>query len=249
LLIGDSAGGQIVAVETGDAAKGGPGQVEIADQSVARGLGAEAKPVVLKADRAGKLTEVKVDALKHSSAALSDAPAPDAKNARGQPLRTDAITDIGFVHGQVLVAGLSNEEFSSSMRTFAHPFKSDGAKGASIEIYHGSHGKFETASPVRTFITYDIAGKPNLLAAYLRTPLVKIPVEQFQPGAKIRATTIAELGNMNRPLDMISYNKGGKDFILMTNSARGVMKFDTKNIAPMAPSNSASPTRRACRTK
>ncbi len=116
------------------------------------------------------------------------------------------------------------------MRTFAYPFKSDGAKGASIEIYHGSHGKFETASPVRTFITYDIAGKPNVLAAYLCTPLVKIPVEQFQPGAKIKATTIAELGNMNRPLDMISYKKGGKDFILMTNSARGVMKFDTRNI-------------------
>jgi hypothetical protein len=260
LLIGDSAGGQVVAVETGDTAKAGPGKVEIADLSakiaamlgttadqiavndvavnpvsgsvylsVSRGLGPDAKPVVLKADRAGALTEVKLDSLKRSAVALSDAPAPDAKNARGQLLRAEAITDLGFVNGQVLVAGLSNEEFSSSMRSIPYPFTAS-AKGASIEMYHGAHGRFETASPVRTFMTYDVAGKPNVLAAYTCTPLVKIPVDQFKPGAKIKATTIAELGNMNRPLDMIAYKKGGKDFILMANSARGMMKIDATEI-------------------
>ncbi len=260
LLIGDSAAGQIVAVETGDTAKGGAGKVEIADlsskiaamlgttadqiavndvavnpisgsvyMSVSRGLGPDARPVVLKADRAGALTEVKVDALKHSAVALSDAPATDAKNARGQLMRTEAITDLGFVNGQVLVAGLSNEEFASSMRSFPYPFSAS-AKGSSIEMYHGAHGQFETAAPVRTFMTYDIGGKPNVLAAYTCTPLVKIPVEQFKPGAKIKATTIAELGNRNRPLDMIAYKKGGKDFILMANSARGMMKIDAKEI-------------------
>jgi len=260
LLIGDSAGGQVVAVETGDTAKGGPGKVEIADLSakvaamlgttadqiaindvaanpvsgsvylsVSRGLGPNAKPVILKADRAGALTEMKVDALKRTAVSLSDAPALDQKDGRGQLMRKDAITDLAFVNGQVLVAGLSNEEFASSMRSFAYPF-AVAAKGSSIEIYHGSHGKFETAAPVRTFITYDVAGKPNVLAAYLCTPLVKIPVEQFKPGAKIKATTIAELGNMNRPLDMLAYKKGGKDFILMANSARGVMKLDARDI-------------------
>jgi hypothetical protein len=254
LLIGDTAGGQIVAVETGDTAKAGAGKVEIADlsakiaallgttadqvsvndvavnpasgsvyMSVSRGLGPEAKPVVLKADRAGALTEVKVDALKRTAVALSDAPAPDATS------RAQAITDLGYVNGQVLVAGLSNEEFASSMRTFAYPFSAS-AKGASIEMYHGAHGRFETAAPVRTFMTYDIGGKPNVLAAYTCTPLVKIPVEEFKPGAKIKATTIAELGNRNRPIDMIAYKKGGKDFILMANSARGMMKIDAKEI-------------------
>jgi hypothetical protein len=261
LLIGDSAGAQVVALDTGDTAKGGPGKVGVedltgkiaallgttADQvavndvavnpisgsayiAVSRGLGPDAKPVILKADRAGKLTEVKLDAAKLTAAPLSDAPAPDAKNARGQLLRTDAITDIGFVNGQVLVAGLSNEEFASSMRSIPYPFKGAAEKSASIEIYHGSHGRFETAAPVRTFITYDIGGKPNVLAGYLCTPLVKIPVSEFKPGAKIKATTIAELGNMNRPLDMISYKQDGKDVILMANSARGVMKLDAKDI-------------------
>jgi hypothetical protein len=260
LLIGDSTAGQIVAVETGDTAKAAAGKVEIADlsakiaallgttadqiavndvavnpnsgavyMSVSRGLGPDAKPVILKADRAGGLTEVKIDTLKRSAVSLSDAPAPDAKNARGQLMRTEAVTDIGYVNGQVLVAGLSNEEFASSMRTFAYPFQAS-AKGASIEMYHGAHGGYETAAPVRTFMTYDVAGKPNVLAAYTCTPLVRIPVDQFKPGAKIKATTIAELGNRNRPLDMIAYKKGGKDFILMANSARGVMKLDAKEL-------------------
>ena len=260
LLIGDSTGGQILAVETGDTAKAGAGKVEIADLtgkiaamlgttadqvalndvavnpasgsvyiSVSRGLGPEALPVILKADRAGKLSEVKLDAMKKTAAALSDAPAPDAKNARGQLMRQEAITDIGFVNGQVLVAGLSNEEFASSMRSIPYPF-TKGSKGSSIEMYHGSHGQFETAAPVRTFMTYDVAGKPNVLAAYTCTPLVKIPVDKFQPGAKIKATTIAELGNRNRPLDMIAYKKDGRDFILMANSARGVMKLDAAKL-------------------
>ena len=115
------------------------------------------------------------------------------------------------------------------MRTIAYPFAS-GAKGASIEMYHGAHGQFETAAPVRTFMTYDVAGKPNVLAAYTCTPLVKIPVDQFKAGAKIKATTIAELGNRNRPLDMIAYKKDGRDFILMANSARGVMKLDAAKL-------------------
>lgn len=260
LLIGDTVGGQIVAVETGDTSRAGAGKVEIADLSgkiaallgttadqvsvndvavnpasgsvylsVSRGLGPDARPVVLKADRAGALTEVKVDSLKRTAVPLSDAPAADAKNARGQPMRSEAITDLGYINGQVLVAGLSNEEFSSSMRTFAYPFSAS-AKGASIEMYHGAHGQYETAAPVRTFMTYDVAGKPNVLAAYTCTPLVRIPVDQFKPGAKIKATTIAELGNRNRPLDMIAYRKGGKDFILMANSARGVMKLDANEL-------------------
>ena len=44
----------------------------------------------------------------------------------------------------------------------------------------------------------------------------------------VKGTTIAELGNRNRPLDMIVYQKDGKDFLLMTNNSRGVMKIPTE---------------------
>src|SRR5262249_43361847 len=76
----------------------------------------------------------------------------------------------------------------------------------------------------------EIKGQAHLLAAYTCTPLVKFPVEQLKPGEKIKGTTIAELGNRNVPLDMVVYSKGGKDFILMANNARGVMKITTENI-------------------
>jgi hypothetical protein len=80
---------------------------------------------------------------------------------------------------------------------------------------------------VRTFTTFDIKGETNLLAAYTCTPLVKFPVSNLKAGDKIRGTTIAELGQGNRPLDMFIYQKGGKDYILMANSARGIMKVTT----------------------
>ena len=49
-------------------------------------------------------------------------------------------------------------------------------------------------------------------------------------GEKVKATTVAELGNMNRPLDMIAYEKDGQSFLLLSNSARGVMKITTAGL-------------------
>jgi hypothetical protein len=57
---------------------------------------------------------------------------------------------------------------------------------------------------------------------------VKIPVSELKPGAHVKGTTIAELGNRNRPLDMIVYQKDGKDYLLLANNSRGVMKIPTE---------------------
>jgi hypothetical protein len=129
----------------------------------------------------------------------------------------------------VFVAGLSNEEFSSRFQAIPFPF-TEADKGASVAFFHGSHGQVETTSPIRTFVPYDIKGETNLLAAYTCTPLVKVPVADIKPGAKIKGKTIAELGNRNTPLDMIVYQKDGKDYILMANNNRGVMKVSTEGI-------------------
>jgi hypothetical protein len=75
-----------------------------------------------------------------------------------------------------------------------------------------------------------VGNTPSLLAAYTCTPLVQFPISDLKPGAKIKGKTIAELGNRNRPLDMIVYQKGGKDYVLMANSSRGIMKISTANI-------------------
>ena len=81
---------------------------------------------------------------------------------------------------------------------------------------------------MRTFLPYEIEGQAYVLAAYTCTPLVKFPVSKLQAGEKLVGTTIAELGNRNRPLDMVIYSKDGKDYILMSNTSRGVMKIPTE---------------------
>jgi hypothetical protein len=193
--------------------------------SVMRGQGANARAVLLRVDGAGKIELIAFDKVKYSKVDLPNAPVANEANPARNP-RTSSITDMAFIDGRLYVAGLSNEEFSSKLRSVAYPFSTvDG--GASVEIYHGNHGQFETRSPVYTFVPYKINGETNLIAGYLCTPLVKFPVNSLQPGGKILGTTIAELGNRNRPLDMIVYKKGGKEFLLMSNNSRGVMKIPT----------------------
>ncbi len=264
LFVGDALGATIWALDTGDRTPGSgkinvsglhekvaamlgtaPDQVAINDMivnpishkaylSVSRGRGPDAVPVILRLDAAGKIEELSLDNRKHAQVSLQNAPARDAKDSRGNSLRMEAITDLHYVDGKVFIAGLSNEEFASNLRSVPFPFAAaDG--GTSVEIYHGNHGKWETRSPVRTFVPYEIKSEAHLLAAYTCTPLVKFPVKDLKPGSKLVGTTIAELGNRNRPLDMIVYKKDGAEFILMSNSSRGVMKMATKGIEGYEP--------------
>lgn len=251
LFVGDPQGAAIFAIDTGDKSPaGGAIKVEKIDEkiasmlgtdakgilinaiavnpasgnaylSVSRGKGPDGQPVLLRVDAKGKITDVSLKDVKFAKAEL-----PNAASGKG---RQDAITGLGFLKDRVLVAGQSNEEFSSKLRSIPFPFK-EADKGTSIEIYHGAHGRLETASPVRTFVPYSIKGEDHILAAYQCTPLVKIPVAQLKPGEKVKGVTIAELGNRNRPLDMIMYTKDGKDYILIANSARGLMKITTEGI-------------------
>lgn len=203
--------------------------------SVTRGRGADAAPAILKLSRDGKLDEFALKNVPFSKVTI-----PNANDKQ----RTLAITSLGYVDGKLIVAGLSNEEFASTLRTIPVPFK-DADKGAGIQIFHGAHGKLETQAPVRTFVAYKIGEQENVLAAYTCTPLVKIPVQELKAGAKVKGTTIAELGNRNNPLDMIVYKKDGKDYILMANSARGVMKIPAEHFADATPITARPATEKA----
>ena len=73
---------------------------------------------------------------------------------------------------------------------------------------------------------------------------MRIPVSELKAGNKVKGTTIAELGNRNRPLDMIVYTKDGKHFILMANSSRGVMKLTGENLDGFTAHHQADRNRR-----
>ena len=199
--------------------------------AVSRGKGPDAVPVLVRVKAGGQPELVSLDKVRFSRAELPD-PAADVAPVPGkkqQNRRLEAITDIAYVDGKVLVAGLSNEEFASSLRAIAFPFKAVD-RGTSVEIYHAAHGAFETRSPVRTFIAYKVGQEQHLLAAYTCTPLVQFALNDLKPGAKIMGKTIAEFGNGNRPLDIVVYQKDGKDFLLMANNNRGVIKFAADQI-------------------
>jgi hypothetical protein len=199
--------------------------------SVMRGQGADAKPALFRIDGAGKVALLPPDSLKGTSVTL---PNPSVPTAGARNIRSQSITKLAFSNGRVWVAGLSNEEFASKLWSVAYPFSKADA-GTSVEIYHGNHQQLETRSPVYAFIPYSINNQPYIIGAYLCTPLVKFPVSSLTPGAKFRGTTIAELGAGNRPIDMILYQKNGKEFLLMSNTSRGVMKIPTEGFATATP--------------
>ena len=277
LFIGDTKGAALFAIDTGDHATvaekhavelkdvsgkiaamlgSDPKQIAINDLavnplsgnvyvSVSRGRGPDASPLLVRIHADGKVEEVSLENIPFAKAELPNVPGAERQ-------RAEAITDLSFADGRVFVAGLSNEEFSSRLIAIPFPFSSGGFDAAAIEIYHGAHGKFETKSPIRTFVTYRINNEPYMLAAYQCTPLVKLPVADLKAGAHVKGMTIAELGNRNRPLDMIVYQKDGKDYLLMTNSSRGVMKIPDRRPRArprVSPSRFAAAASRAWVTK
>jgi len=266
LFVGDSVGGSVVALDTNDrtVAAAAPkvnvqgidekigalvgvaaGQIMINDIAVnpisknvylsaSRGRGPDALPLIIRLDAAGKLTNVSLDNVKHDSVSLVDAPGSAADR---QNPRTQTITDMAYVNGNLMVAGMSNEEWSSALRSIPFPFKS-AAKGTQLQIWHASHGRFETQAPVRTFVPYMLGGQPYVLAAYTCTPLVKIPMSDLKPGAQVKGVTIADLGSGNQPLDMVPYKKDGHEYILIANSSFGVVKLHADSLATDKPIDS-----------
>jgi len=192
--------------------------------SVARGAGPKGGAALLKVTRKGDISEVSLTKVRSAKAAI-----PNASDKK----RAEAITDMTFYKGRLLIAGLSNEEFASNLRSIPYPFdKTD--RGSSIEIFHGAHGKIETNSPIRVLTTYATGGEEFVLASYTCTPLVRMPIKDLEPGKKIKAVTVAELGNGNQPLSIIVYNKGGKDYALMSNTRHGLIKVSLEGIDKLA---------------
>jgi hypothetical protein len=203
--------------------------------AISRGKGPDAVPLLVRVKADGQPELVSLDRVKFSRADLPN-PAADAMVGTGNRQsnrRLEAITDIAYADGRLLVAGLSNEEFASTLRAIPFPFTTVD-RGTSVEIYHGAHGAFETRSPVRTFVPYKVGQESHLLAAYTCTPLVQFALSELKPGAKVMGKTIAEFGAGNRPLDMIVYQKDGKDYLLLANNRRGVMKVAAEQISGAA---------------
>jgi hypothetical protein len=179
-------------------------------------------PAIVKVEADGKASEMPLKDVMFSSVKLN--------NASKNPKNPNTITALAFMKGELYVAGMTTQEWESNLKAIPFPFTESATPGAGVQIYHGAHGRYETQAPIQTFMAYDIAGQTHLLASYTCTPLVKFPVSEIKKGEKVKGTTVAELGNMNRPLHIIAYQKDGKDYALIANSARGVMKVSLDGV-------------------
>lgn len=200
--------------------------------SVTKGKGDDATPAIVRVSESNLLSEVSLKKIPFQKVTLPDAPEDKVVtiNGRSRNPRNDAITDLAYAEGKVFASGLAAGSSPSSVHQIPFPF-ADGLTGTSVEIYHGAHGRVEDYAAIRTFVPMNINGEPSLLAGFVCTPLVRFPISDLKPAEKAKGTTVAELGNRNQPLDMIAYRRDGRDYLLLSNSARGVMKISTENIA------------------
>ncbi len=147
---------------------------------------------------------------------------------RGSTAPARVIGDITYVKGRVLAAVISTDAFKSNLVSVPVPFRAEGVERFATAIYHVSHKKQETASPIQTLTSYRDGDKEYLIAAYICTPVVRIDPDQLKAGQAVTGVTVAEIGSGNRPMAMISYGRAGSQHLLLNNSSFGVVKVDGK---------------------
>lgn len=180
-------------------------------------------PALIRVTSDGRARRLDLTRAKTTSVALRDAPSTSDVFWRNLPERSFTVTDMKWRNGELFIAGLSNQDFSSSLRRVKYPFDAKQTM-ASIEIYHTGHNLVETRAPIRAMSFVTLAGRPYLIAAYTCTPIVTIPLEDLQDGAHVRGKTIAELGYGNTPADLITYSKTedgqSRDYLMLLNYER-----------------------------
>ena len=213
------------------AARSGTDEVYVAVMAGANGAAA-----ILRVRADGSVHKLDLAAMPSSAASLEDAPEASLKFWNGNSGLSYTVTDMKWRDGRLYLAGLSNQSFASSLRILPYPFGTTGAM-ASVEMYHTSHDQVETRAPIRAMAFETLDDKPYLVAAYLCTPLVTIPLSELTDGAHVRAKTIAELGAAGIPVNVVPYAAldftTGKtaDYVLVANLYRESSRIPLASIA------------------
>jgi hypothetical protein len=201
--------------------------------SLTRKQGADAVPLVVSIRKSDQQVSVlPLENIRNAHTGLADAPAAEEKTPWGQSKRTLTITDLDLMDGELYVAGLSNEEFASTLRRVAYPFNA-APQATTIEIWHTSHNRYETASPIETLLPLELNGEKAILAGYGCSPIVVLKRADLVSKKHARGNTVSELGGGNRPLDMVRYTSpnDGKQYVMIANSDRTLARFDVTAIA------------------
>ncbi|MEO1319723.1 MAG: hypothetical protein AAFV30_04005 [Pseudomonadota bacterium] len=192
------------------------------------------KPVsaVASVSRDGDIRELNLTKVPKTSFQLEETADAAVTFWRDIPAPTLTITDLDYVKGELFVSGISTGEFASTLRRVPYPFDKPAA-AANIEMYHAAHAQNETRAPIRAMTVIDLDGEPFVVAAYTCTPLVTLPVDSLEDGAKVTGKTIAELGYGNTPLEVIAFSAADMEgkvgsYVLVVNRemAADLITFD-----------------------
>ena len=239
LLVADRGNGSVVAIDTGDTGSATPlkKRIDNIDTLIAGALGTKAAGVqivdmvvnringriylsvirkqdgisaLLTIDGSSKVAAVNLAKARHVRITLPG----DGK------AKVSNVTGVKLAGSRVLAAGQSGREFASKIYSIPLPLEhGNSAAVYSTETFHVAHGRWETRAPIQSFIPIKEKGKTYIVGSFNCTPIAKFPVDGLENGAKIKGTSVVELGSGNRPVDMFIYKKGGKDW-LVTNTDR-----------------------------
>ena len=239
LLVADRGNGSVVAIDTGATGSATPlkKRIDNIDTLIAGALGTKATGVqivdmvvnringriylsvirkqdgisaLLTIDGSGKVAAVNLAKARHVRITLPG----DGK------AKVSNVTGVKLAGSRVLAAGQSGREFASKIYSIPLPLEhGNSAAVYSTETFHVAHGRWETRAPIQSCIPVKEKGKTYIVGSFNCTPIAKFPVDGLENGAKIKGTSVVELGSGNRPVDMFIYKKGGKDW-LVTNTDR-----------------------------
>ena len=239
LLVADRGNGSVVAIDTGDTGSATPlkKRIDNIDTLIAGALGTKATGVqivdmvvnringriylsvirkqdgisaLLTIDGSGKVAAVNLAKARHVRITLPG----DGK------AKVSNVTGVKLAGSRVLAAGQSGREFASKIYSIPLPLEhGNSAAVYSTETFHVAHGRWETRAPIQSFIPVKEKGKTYIVGSFNCTPIAKFRGDGLENCAKIKGTSVVELGSGNRPVDMFIYKKGGKDW-LVTNTDR-----------------------------
>jgi hypothetical protein len=232
LLIGDGRGEQVIAIETGDTApvKWATKEITGIKDHLAGRLGTTAsgidiiklavnpashkvyiavrklqgkEDIIVTLDGAGKASEFPLDKVKYTRYALNT----------GDKSKVKLVTDLSWTGDRILVATQANEKFDAKL--FSIRLDEKEAVCFGTETFHVAHGRWETAAPLRTIIPYKEGSKNYIVGAFTCTPIVRYDLDDIKPQGQVKGQSVIELGYGNHPRDMFTYQKDGKNYILM----------------------------------
>jgi hypothetical protein len=208
--------------------------------SVERGRGTDAMPAIVKVNH-GRLELLDLERIPHSRVSIPNEPAFSAM-LEFDPQRMYAITDIKYYNREIFVTGITNQRFASTLYRIPYPFDPT-MSTSTIEMWHPTHGEFETRAPIIRQLVREIDGTPYLFGVYGCTPLVRLPLSALKNGAHVRAETIGELGYGSNPLDMLTFTNpfDRKEYLLVTIDTRGASQIAISDLATAPPEPTGGP--------